>query len=93
MNSLGGRAAAGLAALDGCGPALVAGLVLVWMFRTLGRNLTDTVVTRNQHTLVTSGPYRWVRHPFYSSAALLILGSSLAAATWLFFVAGCLMFL
>lgn len=73
--------------------ALIAGCLLVWMFRTLGRNLTDTVVTRKQHTLVTAGPYRWVRHPFYSSAALLILGNSLAAANCFFFAAGCLMFL
>ena len=77
----------------GVGLALIAGLLLVWMFRTLGRNLTDTVVTRKQHTLVTTGPYRWVRHPFYSSAALVISGNSLATANWFFFVAGCLMFL
>jgi protein-S-isoprenylcysteine O-methyltransferase Ste14 len=72
---------------------LIAGSLLVWMFRTLGRNLTDTVVTRQQHTLVTTGPYGWVRHPFYSSAAVAILGNSLAAANWFFFVAGCVMFL
>jgi protein-S-isoprenylcysteine O-methyltransferase Ste14 len=77
----------------GVGLGLVAGLLLVWMFRTLGRNLTDTVVTRKQHTLVTTGPYRWVRHPLYSSAALVIVGNSLVAANWFFFVAGCLMFL
>jgi protein-S-isoprenylcysteine O-methyltransferase Ste14 len=77
----------------GVGLALIAGLLLVWMFRTLGRNLTDTVVTRKQHALVTTGPYRWVRHPFYSSAALVILGNSLVAANGFFFAAGCLMFL
>jgi len=77
----------------GVGLALSGGLVLVWMFRTLGRNLTDTVVTRKQHTLVTNGPYRWVRHPFYTLAVLLGLANSLAAANWFFFVAGCLVFL
>ena len=77
----------------GVGLALIAGWLLVWMFRTLGRNLTDTIVTRKQHTLVTTGPYRWVRHPFYTAAALLVLANSLAAANWFFFVAGCLMFL
>jgi len=74
----------------GVGLALIAGSLLVWMFRTLGRNLTDTVVTRKQHTLVTNGPYRWVRHPLYSSAALAIIGNSLIAANWFIFVAGCL---
>ena len=77
----------------GVGLAMIAGWLLMWMFRTLGMNLTDTVVTRKQHALVTTGPYRWVRHPFYSSAALLILAVSLAAANWFFSVAGCLMLL
>jgi protein-S-isoprenylcysteine O-methyltransferase Ste14 len=77
----------------GVGLALFAGLVVVWMFRTLGRNLTDTVVTRKEHTLVTAGPYRWVRHHLYTSAALLIPASSLLAANWFFFAIGCVVFL
>ena len=77
----------------GVGLALLAGLLIVWMFRTLGRNLTDTVVTRKQHTLVTNGPYRWVRHPLYALAVLLGVANSLAAANWFFFVAGCLVFM
>jgi len=73
----------------GVGLGLMAGLLLIWTFRSLGRNLTDTVVTRKEHTLVTSGPYRWVRHPFYSSATLAFLANSLAAANWfLFFTSG-----
>jgi protein-S-isoprenylcysteine O-methyltransferase Ste14 len=77
----------------GVGLALIAGLLLTWMFRTLGRNLTDTVVTRKEHTLVTTGPYRWVRHPFYTSAALLVCASSLVTANGFFLVGGGLMFL
>jgi protein-S-isoprenylcysteine O-methyltransferase Ste14 len=56
------------------------GLLLAWTLRTLGMNLTDTVVTRRSHTLVTLGPYRWVRHPFYVAAAVLFLASSLLTA-------------
>jgi protein-S-isoprenylcysteine O-methyltransferase Ste14 len=68
---------------------LVAGSsMLVWTFRSLGKNLTDTVVTRQQHTLVQHGPYRWIRHPLYSSAALLIIALSLVAANWFFLVTG-----
>jgi len=77
----------------GVGVALPAGLLAVWMFRTLGRNLTDTVVTRKEHTLVTNGPYRWVRHPLYTSAALLIPASSLLTANWFFLVTGFVVFL
>ena len=68
---------------------LVAGaLMLAWTFRSLGKNLTDTVVTRRQHTLVQHGPYRWIRHPLYSFAALLVAALSLIAANWFFFVVG-----
>ncbi len=65
-----------------------AGMLTAWTFHHLGRNLTDTVVTRRDHTLVTHGPYRWVRHPFYASAALLALGTSLAAANGFLLVSG-----
>ena len=62
--------------------------LLVWTFRCLGKNLTDTVVTRHEHTLVVHGPYRWVRHPFYDSAALFMVAVSLIAANWFLCVTG-----
>jgi len=67
--------------------AIAVGL-LTWTLRGLGTNLTDTVVTRRAHTLVTHGPYRWVRHPFYDSMALLILANSLIAANWFLLLTG-----
>jgi protein-S-isoprenylcysteine O-methyltransferase Ste14 len=70
----------------------VAGALLVWTFRCLGKNLTDTVVTRQQHTLVVHGPYRWIRHPFYDTAALLMLAISLITANWLLLVTGVIVF-
>ncbi len=68
---------------------MIAGSALIlWTFRSLGRNLTDTVVTRREHTLVTHGPYRWVRHPLYGAAAIMVAGMSLITANWFFLVAG-----
>jgi protein-S-isoprenylcysteine O-methyltransferase Ste14 len=66
----------------------VSAVLLFWTLHTLGKNLTDTVVTRRDHTLVTTGPYRWVRHPFYVTVSLLILGVSLLTASWFLFLAG-----
>jgi protein-S-isoprenylcysteine O-methyltransferase Ste14 len=57
--------------------------LLFWTFRSLGPNLTDTVVTRRVHTLVTHGPYRWVRHPFYDVGLLGGLSLSLVTANGL----------
>jgi protein-S-isoprenylcysteine O-methyltransferase Ste14 len=66
------------------------GGLLLWTFNALGPNLTDTVVTRKAHSLVTRGPYRWVRHPFYGSGALCILANSLVAANWFILLTGTL---
>ncbi len=67
--------------------ALTVGL-LFWTLRSLGTNLTDTVVTRQAHTLVTRGPYRWVRHPFYDCMAIFMLSISLMAANWFVLLTG-----
>jgi protein-S-isoprenylcysteine O-methyltransferase Ste14 len=71
--------------------ALACGL-LIWTFRCLGTNLTDTVVTRRIHTLVLHGPYRWIRHPFYGSAALFTVAISLIAANWFLLLTGAVVF-
>lgn len=72
----------------GVGLGVLAGGLLIGTLESLGPNLTDTVVTRRAHTLVTSGPYRWVRHPFYDAVGLAILANSLAAANWFLFLTG-----
>lgn len=74
----------------GVGLGVVAGGLIVWTFHHLGKNLTDTVVTRRNHTLVLSGPYRWVRHPFYGAVALGMLANGLAAANWFILSTGTL---
>jgi protein-S-isoprenylcysteine O-methyltransferase Ste14 len=58
-------------------------LLMYWTLSSLGKNLTDTIVTRAQATLVTHGPYRWVRHPFYVTAALVMGSVTLLTANWL----------
>jgi protein-S-isoprenylcysteine O-methyltransferase Ste14 len=79
--------AAGLRWL-GIALGFAAGGLLFWTLRHLGPNLTDTVVTRRKHALVTTGPYRWVRHPFYDCVGLLIVATSLAAANWFLLLSG-----
>ena len=55
-----------------------------WVFHSLGMNVTDTVATRKHHTLITTGPYHWVRHPLYSSALLSWTGFGLLSESWFF---------
>ena len=58
-------------------------LLMFWTLSSLGKNLTDTVVTRTTATLITTGPYRWVRHPFYVTAALLMASVTILSANFL----------
>jgi protein-S-isoprenylcysteine O-methyltransferase Ste14 len=76
----------------GVGVTAIACGLLVWTFRSLGKNLTDTVVTRQEHTLVVQGPYAWIRHPLYDSAALLTVAVSLIAANWFLLATGVVIF-
>jgi protein-S-isoprenylcysteine O-methyltransferase Ste14 len=72
----------------GMAAGLSGGLLLIWTLHCLGKNLTDTVVTRKAASLVTRGPYRWVRHPFYDAVALLIASVSLITANAFLFLCG-----
>jgi len=47
---------------------------------SLGSNISETVLTKQAHELVTRGPYRRVRHPLYSSGILLIVAGGLLMA-------------
>lgn len=60
----------------------------LWSLWHLGRNVTPTAVARSRAELVTSGPYRWVRHPLYSSMLLTVPGCALLAANALVLVGG-----
>ena len=77
-----------------CGAVLGAGAgaLLIWTMRTLGPNLTDTVVTRREHSLVTDGPYRWVRHPFYVAFFFAVTANALLTASWFLALTGGLAF-
>ena len=40
------------------------------------------VTLKQDHELIRSGPYRWVRHPIYTGLLLAILGSAIALGEW-----------
>ena len=61
----------------------VAGIAFaVWARRFIGRNWSVDVVVKQDHELVTGGPYAWVRHPIYSGLVLAFTGTVLAVAEW-----------
>ncbi len=48
---------------------------------TLGMSYASTLVIRQEHRLVTSGIYRFVRHPIYAGAFIAILGAPVYATS------------
>jgi protein-S-isoprenylcysteine O-methyltransferase Ste14 len=57
----------------------VSGLALaVWARVYLGSNWGMPMTERAEPELVTSGPYRFVRHPIYSGLLLALVGTALA---------------
>jgi protein-S-isoprenylcysteine O-methyltransferase Ste14 len=48
----------------------------------LGKYFTFDVAIHSGHTLIETGPYRYVRHPSYSGALLTLIGFALALGNW-----------
>lgn len=56
----------------------------VWARRHLGRNWGIPMSLKEGHELITTGPYRYLRHPIYTGILLAMLGSSIAVGrVWL----------
>ncbi len=73
---------------DGVGLALLAlGLGLaVWARLHIGRNWGTPMTQKDDPELVTSGPYRLVRHPIYTGILTGVLGTAVALG-WQWLVA------
>jgi len=55
----------------------------VWLWTAATRHLTQAVAAA---TLATTGPYRTIRHPIYTSMYLICTGMGLVFFAWLWFV-------
>jgi len=57
-------------------------LLFLWIHRYLGSNLSVSLRIKDSQTLITDGPYRWIRHPMYTAFYLLHLATFLLTANW-----------
>ncbi|MBR0674025.1 protein-S-isoprenylcysteine O-methyltransferase [Neoroseomonas soli] len=70
------RAALGLA-------IFVAALALFYAtHKALGRNWSVTLAVREEHSLITEGVYRFVRHPMYSAFWMWAIAQALTLQNW-----------
>ena len=60
------------------------GIILrVWAVLTLGRHFRTAVRILDDHKLVTSGPYRVLRHPSYTGGLMTVTGVGLCFGNWI----------
>ena len=55
----------------------------LWSVQTLGRYFTLTVQTSPDQPVVSTGPYRYVRHPAYSALLIAAVAGGLLIGNWL----------
>ena len=77
----------------GVGIGILCVLGIYWLFSSIGSGITPTSATRQQHQLVTSGPYRWVRHPLYTVGSSLFISFGMMADNWFIAALGILAFI
>jgi protein-S-isoprenylcysteine O-methyltransferase Ste14 len=67
----------------GVGMGAVCVPLIWWIEASLGLNFQTTLHVREGHSLVTHGPYAYVRHPMYTGLLLFTIAWLLASANWL----------
>lgn len=64
--------------------AFAGALLLLWRSHAdLGRNWSATLQIRQEHTLITNGVYRYMRHPMYAAHLLWAIAQGLLLQNWL----------
>lgn len=77
----------------GVGIGILCILGIYWLFSSIGSGITPTSATRKEHRLVTSGPYRWVRHPLYTVGSSMFVAFGMMADNWFIALLGVLAFI
>lgn len=66
----------------GLGIGIIVVPLIYQVFSTIGSNISETILTKESHQLVTTGIYTRIRHPLYMVAGLTLVSFSLLTANW-----------
>lgn len=57
-------------------------LMLVLTHRALAIQWSTTLQFKEDHTLITTGPYGFIRHPMYTSLSIIFIGLAVVSSFW-----------
>lgn len=84
-------ASTGVYALVG---VMLASLLLTWLARIhLGRLWSSAITRKEQHRVIDTGPYAYVRHPIYAGIITALIATAIIEATLVAFVGAMLIIL
>jgi len=72
--------------------ALMGLMLMYWSLVSLGKNFSGSSGTHSDAQLCDAGPYKSMRHPYYTATLLLSSGLSIAVSSWVLFLGSLLLF-
>lgn len=67
--------------LTGLGITIIGAFFAIWARFSLGTNWSGRITLKEDHTLIATGPYAFVRHPIYSGMLLAFSGTAVFEGT------------
>jgi len=55
----------------------------IWAYKILGESYSQDILILKDHKLVTSGPFKLIRHPQYLSQILMDIGGGIATLSYI----------
>jgi protein-S-isoprenylcysteine O-methyltransferase Ste14 len=65
----------------------------IWAAVSLGASYSPLLRVAEERTVITAGPYRWIRHPLYAFWLPAVAGWGVAAGNWFILVSGAVLIL
>jgi protein-S-isoprenylcysteine O-methyltransferase Ste14 len=69
--------------ITGLALAVIGLIIRVYSILTLNKQFTYTVTRIEDHELIDSGLYKWIRHPGYLGQLIIFLGISATLSNWI----------
>ncbi|HSP88814.1 MAG TPA: isoprenylcysteine carboxylmethyltransferase family protein [Ignavibacteriaceae bacterium] len=68
--------------LSGFAVYIIFSWIQIWAYKTLGENYSQDILILKDHKIVTSGPFKLIRHPQYLSQILMDLAAGVATLSY-----------